>query len=226
MRFACTILFVAEVAPALRFYEAAFGFAPKFTHPSGQYGKLATGATSLAFMQRDVAAAMGARVRPATPDDVAPPFDLALVTDGSEDLNTAYARAVRAGATPLQPPTRMPWGQTVAVVRDPEGFLIEIGGPPSEWGARPDRPRLPHHARTTARLKHSRERVPSGRRRARTPPGGARDAAGRVRRPRRPYRGGRAEGRRAPAHHGIHAGGPAPGSAAERLANRMTGRLV
>ena len=41
----------------------------------------------------------------------------------------AFARAVAAGATPLKEPVTKPWGQTVAYVRDLDGFLVELCSP-------------------------------------------------------------------------------------------------
>jgi predicted enzyme related to lactoylglutathione lyase len=41
----------------------------------------------------------------------------------------ALAKAVAAGAVVVQEPKRMPWGQTVAHLRDPEGALIELCSP-------------------------------------------------------------------------------------------------
>ena len=49
MKFAYTIVYVADVSDTLMFYQRAFGFAPRFLHESGQYGELDTGATTLAF---------------------------------------------------------------------------------------------------------------------------------------------------------------------------------
>ena len=47
----------------------------------------------------------------------------------AEDVPAALARAVAAGAEPVQEPVVKPWGQTVAYVRDPNGTLIELGSP-------------------------------------------------------------------------------------------------
>ncbi len=41
------------------------------------------------------------------------------------------ARALEAGFTPFVEPRVMPWGQTVAYVRDPDGVLVELCTP---WG--------------------------------------------------------------------------------------------
>jgi uncharacterized glyoxalase superfamily protein PhnB len=45
------------------------------------------------------------------------------------DVGSALERAVKAGATVYVEPVDKPWGQTVAYVRDPNGFLIEIATP-------------------------------------------------------------------------------------------------
>ena len=37
--------------------------------------------------------------------------------------------AIAAGATLVEKPKTKPWGQTVAYVRDPDGFLVEICTP-------------------------------------------------------------------------------------------------
>ena len=53
-------------------------------------------------------------------------IEIGLVTP---DVPAAFARAVAAGATALQPPQAKPWGQTVAYVRCPDGSLVELCTP-------------------------------------------------------------------------------------------------
>ena len=55
MQFAYTILYVADVAASLDFFERAFGLSRRFLHESGAYGELETGATTLAFAQHAIA---------------------------------------------------------------------------------------------------------------------------------------------------------------------------
>ena len=50
-----TIVYVADVAASLKFYEDAFGLARRFLHESGDYGELDTGATTLAFASHALA---------------------------------------------------------------------------------------------------------------------------------------------------------------------------
>jgi catechol 2,3-dioxygenase-like lactoylglutathione lyase family enzyme len=124
MAFAYTILYVDDVARSLAFYGAAFGLPQRFLHEGGDYGELDTGGTTLAFSSRRLLREMGHH--PQRPDARAPCFEIALTTD---DVPAAMQRAIEAGAVPMQEPRQMPWGQTVAYVADPEGFLIELCTP-------------------------------------------------------------------------------------------------
>lgn len=127
MRYGYTIVYVADVAATLTFYEQAFGLSRRFLHESGQYGELDTGATVLAFSRHDLAGTLfpGGYIA-VQPDKTPPGIELGLVI---EDVAAAYERAVTAGALPLLPPTQKPWGQIVGYVRDPNGVLIELCSP-------------------------------------------------------------------------------------------------
>ena len=61
-------------------------------------------------------------------DPTAPPpgVSITLVTD---DVAGAMNRAIDAGATPYVDVHEMPWGQTVAYVRDADGVLVELATP-------------------------------------------------------------------------------------------------
>ena len=127
MRYGYTIVYVADVEATLAFYERAFGLARRFLDDSGQYGELDTGATTLAFSRYDLAETLiPGGYTPVRPGEPPAGVELGLVT---EDVAGAYARAVAAGATPLQEPAEKPWGQTVGYVRDLNGVLVEICSP-------------------------------------------------------------------------------------------------
>jgi lactoylglutathione lyase len=127
MRFGYTILYVADVARSLDFYESAFDLRRRLLHDSGQYGELATGETTLAFASHELAAAnLPQAFRPPAPEET--PFEVCFVTD---DVPAAYRRALDAGAPSVSEPQRKPWGQEVAYVRDLDGTLIEIATPVS-----------------------------------------------------------------------------------------------
>jgi len=124
MKFGYTILYVEDVRGAAAFHEAAFGQIIKFVHESGDFAELDTGGTALAFCSFDLLRRMGKS--PRRPDAHEPSFEIAFTTD---DVAGAFDRAISYGATPMMPPQDMPWGQTVAYVSDPNGFLVEICTP-------------------------------------------------------------------------------------------------
>ena len=54
-------------------------------------------------------------------------FEMALYVDTFEEVDAAFARAVKNGAVPILDPELEPWGQRTCYIADPEGNLIEIG---------------------------------------------------------------------------------------------------
>jgi lactoylglutathione lyase len=122
MQFGYTILY--DVPATLAFYAQAFGLATRMLHESGGYGELETGATTLAFASRAMLRELGKNAQP--PSLAAPASEIALVTG---DVTAALERALDAGATLVSEPAEMPWGQTLAYVGDPNGFLVELCTP-------------------------------------------------------------------------------------------------
>lgn len=127
MRFGYTIVYVADVAASLAFFETAFGLRRRFLHESGTYGELDTGATALAFAAHELGDlnVPGGHVRA---DRSVQPLgmEIALVTD---DVEAAHARALAAGARELAAPARKPWGQIVSYLQVPDGTLVELCTP-------------------------------------------------------------------------------------------------
>lgn len=127
MRFRWAIVYVADVAASVAFYERAFGVGLRFTAPEGDYAELETGETALGLASTELAASnFAAPVRGNDPALPPAAFEIGFEID---DVAAAYARAVEAGATPLAEPVEKPWGQTVAYVRDPDGIIVELGSP-------------------------------------------------------------------------------------------------
>lgn len=124
MIFRYTIHYVEDVTRTLTFYEHAFGLARGFLHEGGDYGELVTGETRLAFSSRALMRSLGKD--PGIPDPGRPTHEIAFETD---DVPGAYARALDAGAVPVQPPRDEAWGQTTSYVRDADGYLVEICSP-------------------------------------------------------------------------------------------------
>ncbi|WP_287881962.1 VOC family protein [Aquitalea sp.] len=127
MKFAYTIVYVADVAGSLAFFETAFGFSRRFLTPEGDYGELDTGDTTLSFASKALALGnhpQGFRFA----DDGALPLgvEIALATD---DVMAAHQAALAAGASELAAPQVKPWGQTVSFLRCPDGMLLELCSP-------------------------------------------------------------------------------------------------
>lgn len=129
MKFGYTIIYVADVTAAVKFYSDAFGFVTRFVHEGGDYAELDTGETTLAFAAHSLGDSN-------FPDgyikltDLPKPVgaEIAFVTD---DVTAAVANAANAGATVVSNAKTKPWGQTVAYVRAPDGCLIELCTPVS-----------------------------------------------------------------------------------------------
>jgi len=119
------IVYVADVAASVAFYGRAFGLEARFVHESGTYAELETGGTALAFAVESLPAIPGG-FSPNRRTEKPAGVEVGLVT---EDVAALYTQAVAAGALPAMEPTVKPWGQTVAYVRDLDGFLVEICSP-------------------------------------------------------------------------------------------------
>ena len=124
MKLAYTIVYVADPAASLDFFERAFGLQRRFLVEGGEYGELDTGATTLSFARHATARAnLGQDYVAADTSALPLGIELGLVTD---DVEVACARAVNAGAVLLKAPASKPWGQVVAYVRCADGTLVEL----------------------------------------------------------------------------------------------------
>lgn len=124
MKLAYTILYVQDVHTSVAFYRDAFGLEVGFVHESGDYAQMETGSTSLAFSSHKLMTEL--QKNPSRPDPAHPCSEIAFTTP---DVAAALKQALAAGAKVVQEPEEMPWGQTVAYVSDPDGFLVEICTP-------------------------------------------------------------------------------------------------
>lgn len=127
VKFAYTILYVTDVTKSIEFYEKSFGFNRKFITPEEDYGELDTGQTTISFASLELA---NSNLKNGFEESSLErkPFavELGFVTDNVEEI---LDLAKQNGATVLEEPKQKPWGQTVAYIRDIDGFLIEICTP-------------------------------------------------------------------------------------------------
>jgi len=126
MQLAYTILYVSDVPKSLKHYEAAYGCAERFLHESNMYGELETGSTVLAFAALEMAEMNDVAMRASDPKQPTGAVNLTFATD---DVEAAYSKALKNGATAVVPPTTKPWGQVACYVRDIDGHLVEIATP-------------------------------------------------------------------------------------------------
>ncbi|MBL1407694.1 VOC family protein [Sphingobacterium faecale] len=127
IKFKYTILYVADVTQAISFYERTFQFQRKFITPENDYGELDTGDTTISFASHTLASkniADGFITSDLSQSPLG--IELGITTDTVEEL---VQQALHNGATLVASPAHKTWGQTVAYIRDIDGFLIEICTP-------------------------------------------------------------------------------------------------
>lgn len=110
------ILSTDDLPRLVAFYEQAFGAerAYEFTGDDG----------SEAYVALRVG---GALLGIGSEGDSAPQPGRVALWFYVDDVDEAYRRAEQAGASTVSPPGDMPWGERVAVVRDIDGFTINLG---------------------------------------------------------------------------------------------------
>ena len=122
MKFGYTIVYVDDVEATIAFSEKAFG-QKRGMVAGDEFGELATGDTRLGFAAKKMLHGPG---QFASPDGKVLGVEVAFTTD---DVQKAYDTALAAGAKSVSRPEKMSWGQTVAYVRDNNGFLVELCTP-------------------------------------------------------------------------------------------------
>eukprot|EP01133_Synstelium_polycarpum_P011758 gene11758-13718_t len=127
IKFAYTILYVQDVSRTVTFYENAFGFQRKFIAPGGDYAELLSGETTLSFAKTELARTnlSAGFIESKTEGQ---PFGIEIGFTTNE-VEAVFNKAVKEGAIPVEKLKVKPWGQQVAYVRDPDGFLVEICSP-------------------------------------------------------------------------------------------------
>lgn len=127
IKFAYTILYVQDVTKSVEFYEKAFGLTKKFVTPENDYGELLVGETTLAFAATTLAKTnLTDGFTESSLKDKPFGIEVGFTTD---NVLETIAKAKNAGAIIIENPITKPWGQTVAYLRDIDGFLIEICTP-------------------------------------------------------------------------------------------------
>lgn len=117
------IYYVEDVAKTIAFFEKAFGLKRMFIDPTGHYGQLETGSTSLGFASLQLAKQnLPQGFRQISPKEL-PGCEISFI---AKDVHRSLTQAVKSGAELIASPEEKPWGQTIGYVRDFNGILIEI----------------------------------------------------------------------------------------------------
>ena len=125
------ILWVPDVSEAARFYTAVFGIRTHVEMNFGSYRwlELDTGAMKLSFASESQAGELfGTRYRRNRAGQDPQAIGLSFRVS---DTAARYAAALAAGATSVHGPKPEPWGPTIARIRDPNGVVIDLIGPPA-----------------------------------------------------------------------------------------------
>ena len=115
-RDAFPILLVADIQRSLSFYCDLLGFAATYSFPSEenpQFVSLAIegGKLGLGYTDQPVESASAS---------------LWLYTD---DVDAAVGELAAAGVRVVTAPADQPWGERVASIADPDGYVVHVGAP-------------------------------------------------------------------------------------------------
>ncbi|MEA4970685.1 MAG: VOC family protein [Candidatus Pelethousia sp.] len=123
-------LFVTDMEKMVSFYRDVMGMKTDWAGDAN--AELSCGGMQLIMFSRDDFEAMTAR-KYAYPNGRNGTMELSFDVADFERVDAEYERVVKAGATPVFPPTDEPWGQRTSYVADPDGNLIEISSFAREW---------------------------------------------------------------------------------------------
>lgn len=127
MKLGYTIIYVPDVEASLAFFETAFGMKRQLLVPTGDYGELATGETTLSFAHHSLGESHFSQGYIKASDSALPlGMEIALVTN---DVAAAHTKAIASGASEVCAPEKKPWGQVISYIRSPDGCLIELCTP-------------------------------------------------------------------------------------------------
>lgn len=123
MKLEYIIIYVKDVHASVEFFERAFGLKKKLESEEG-YAELYTGETTLSFASHELIGKKSLpKYRAVDESDELLGMEIGFTVDSVKE---SYDKAVSCGAKPLKEPIEMPWKQTVAYVKCPDGTLVEL----------------------------------------------------------------------------------------------------
>ena len=118
-------ILVKDMATMIRFYRDVLGFEIKETEDTSNVYLVKDGTLFLLYGRKDFENMTSRKYEYIK--GLNGHFELALYVDTFNEVDAAYERVIKQGATPVLAPTTEPWGQRTCYIADPEGNLIEIG---------------------------------------------------------------------------------------------------
>lgn len=118
-------LLVEDMAKMIRFYRDVLGFEIKEDENATNVYLVKDGTLFLLYGRKDFEKMTGRRYDYVK--GLNGHSEMALYVDTFEEVDSAFEKAVKNGATPVLEPELEPWGQRTCYIADPEGNLIEIG---------------------------------------------------------------------------------------------------
>ena len=118
-------ILVEDMASMIRFYRDVLGFEIKESEETSNVYLVKDGTLFLLYGRKDFEKMTNRKYEYVK--GLNGHFELALYVDSFDEVDAAYDRVIKKGATSVLAPTTEPWGQRTCYIADPEGNLIEIG---------------------------------------------------------------------------------------------------
>ena len=116
---------VEDIPKMLRFYRDVLGFEIKESEDTSNVYLVKDGTLFLLYGRKDFETMTSRKYEYLKGPNGH--FEIALYVDTFAEVDEAFKRVIKQGATPILEPTTEPWGQRTCYIADPEGNLIEIG---------------------------------------------------------------------------------------------------
>jgi len=117
MSFASIRIVTDDIDRLVAFYERVTGQAAE--RPAPVFAQFAGGGATLAIASAATVSMLGDVVAPAANRSVIVEFEVA-------DVDAEFGRLAPADGEVVLPPTTMPWGNRSALVRDPDGNVVNL----------------------------------------------------------------------------------------------------
>lgn len=118
-------ILVEDMPKMLRFYRDVLGFEIKESEDTSNVYLVKDGTLFLLYGRKDFETMTSRKYEYLKGPNGH--FEIALYVDTFAEVDEAFNRVIKQGATPILEPTTEPWGQRTCYIADPEGNLIEIG---------------------------------------------------------------------------------------------------